>query len=452
MQKLAGGGITTIDGIHFFNPGQLIVSSGSIVINNPDVSLGRLSEGDWDADQGVIDFGGVQVTENGADISLSGPGSEFIGLEPMELILPGGSFSLSTRRNWTTQGDFTNDGLIRTGLGTFFEVAAGSTLTNFDPQTGELNGGKYDLTGRFTFDGADVETLTSEVKLNTTAASFTDSTGQDALRNLAEVSPTGKLELLQGKDLTVSDDLISRGAIILGQNAAGDQSILDIPTAFIQEDGDVLLQGGRIRVNGAYLFEGGKLSGNGDVDADVIANGEVSPGASPGIIRVDGQFVERVNGRVVLEIGGPIPIADHDVLQINGPLGFEGGIAGTLEVRLLGTFMPQIGEQFEVIQARDVQGEFAEFVGLAVAPDIRFIPELTPTGLILRVDRICICDIAAPTRICDIFDFLAFQDQFIQGGGGLFDVCNLDTASGRNVCDIFDFLAFQDLFVLGCDP
>jgi len=62
----------------------------------------------------------------------------------------------------------------------------------------------------------------------------------------------------------------------------------------------------------------------------------------------------------------------------------------------------------------------------------------------------CICDefdTASGIGVCDIFDFLGFQDAFVQGDPR---ACDLDTSSGSGVCDIFDFLAFQDLFVQGC--
>lgn len=62
----------------------------------------------------------------------------------------------------------------------------------------------------------------------------------------------------------------------------------------------------------------------------------------------------------------------------------------------------------------------------------------------------CICDefdTASGVGVCDIFDFLGFQDAFVQGDPR---ACDLDTSSGSGVCDIFDFLAFQDAFVQGC--
>ena len=47
---------------------------------------------------------------------------------------------------------------------------------------------------------------------------------------------------------------------------------------------------------------------------------------------------------------------------------------------------------------------------------------------------------------CDIFDFLAFQNDFVNNAPC---ACGYDTTGGPN-CDIFDFLAFQNDFVSGC--
>jgi hypothetical protein len=43
----------------------------------------------------------------------------------------------------------------------------------------------------------------------------------------------------------------------------------------------------------------------------------------------------------------------------------------------------------------------------------------------------------------DVFDFLCFQDAFVQGDP--YADCD-----GNSVLDVFDFLCFQDAFVVGC--
>ena len=53
------------------------------------------------------------------------------------------------------------------------------------------------------------------------------------------------------------------------------------------------------------------------------------------------------------------------------------------------------------------------------------------------------CDV---NGVLDIFDFLCFQNSFVNGEPY---ACDCDTSTGP-VCDIFDFLCFQDAFVVGC--
>jgi len=57
------------------------------------------------------------------------------------------------------------------------------------------------------------------------------------------------------------------------------------------------------------------------------------------------------------------------------------------------------------------------------------------------------CDQSTGPGMLDVFDFLCFQDRFIQGHPY---ACDCDTATGAAVCDIFDFLCFQDAFAAGC--
>ncbi|MCH8270787.1 MAG: hypothetical protein IH985_06205 [Planctomycetes bacterium] len=47
----------------------------------------------------------------------------------------------------------------------------------------------------------------------------------------------------------------------------------------------------------------------------------------------------------------------------------------------------------------------------------------------------------------DIFDFLCFQNSFVNGDSY---ACDCDTTTRPLVCDIFDFLCFQNAFVGGC--
>ena len=57
------------------------------------------------------------------------------------------------------------------------------------------------------------------------------------------------------------------------------------------------------------------------------------------------------------------------------------------------------------------------------------------------------CDQSTGGGVLDLFDFLCFQNSFVNGEPY---ACDCDTSTGQGVCDIFDFLCFQDAFVGGC--
>ena len=57
------------------------------------------------------------------------------------------------------------------------------------------------------------------------------------------------------------------------------------------------------------------------------------------------------------------------------------------------------------------------------------------------------CDQSTGVGILDVFDFLCFQNSFVNNEAY---ACDCDTSTGSGFCDIFDFLCFQDAFVSGC--
>ena len=68
-----------------------------------------------------------------------------------------------------------------------------------------------------------------------------------------------------------------------------------------------------------------------------------------------------------------------------------------------------------------------------------------PTGAGCPCD--CNFNTSTGNNVCDIFDFLDFQNGFVTG-----EPCAVDrnTSTGVGVADIFDFLDFQNGFVQGC--
>jgi len=71
----------------------------------------------------------------------------------------------------------------------------------------------------------------------------------------------------------------------------------------------------------------GTLMGEGSIQGDVMNNGSVEPGNSPGILTINGNFTQGPGGTLVFEIEGPPnPGIDHDQLIVNGLVNLEGTI------------------------------------------------------------------------------------------------------------------------------
>jgi len=108
--------------------------------------------------------------------------------------------------------------------------------------------------------------------------------------------------------------------------------------------------GGTLLVNGTAtanlsIPELGELSGSGTIIGDITSAGTISPGNSPGILTIDGNYVQAPTGILTIELGGLTPGSEHDQLIITG----DASLGGTLNVQLLDGFQLGEGMQFNII-------------------------------------------------------------------------------------------------------
>ncbi len=106
-------------------------------------------------------------------------------------------------------------------------------------------------------------------------------------------------------------------------------------------------------------LRGGVLEGIGDVIGNVDnSGGVVSPGASPGVLDIQGDYRQGSGGRLLLEIAGRDPNApEFDRLRVTGTMTIDGGI----DVELIGGFEPAPGDEFNVLSGALRLGEFADY-------------------------------------------------------------------------------------------
>jgi len=102
---------------------------------------------------------------------------------------------------------------------------------------------------------------------------------------------------------------------------------------------------------GLTVFQTGLLGGSGVINGNVVNSGIVSPGNSPGVLTINGNFTQTSNGTLLIELAST---SVFDQLIVNG----DASLAGTLQIASFGGFVPKFGQQFDFLLANSISGEF----------------------------------------------------------------------------------------------
>ena len=155
-------------------------------------------------------------------------------------------------------------------------------------------------------------------------------------------SNTGAIVIESGM-LQFDRDFTNQGSIDLGFTQPGGMRAGDI---------DLFVNGPQGRVFGTGLID--------VADAGIAFTnaGVVAPGHSPGVITINGDFVQTASGRLAMEIGGTRPGVEFDLLNISG----RATLAGAIELDLLSNFLPAAGGAFDVVNSTSLVGDFQSVV------------------------------------------------------------------------------------------
>jgi hypothetical protein len=133
---------------------------------------------------------------------------------------------------------------------------------------------------------------------------------------------------------------------------------------------------------GMTLTAGGSLVGNGTAHGEVTnAAGTVAPGASAGLLTIEGDYVQEASGTLAVEVNGP-GATDFDRLSVAG----AARLAGTLAVT--SGFEPAPAAGFQILSSRARSGTFATVTGTTLPGGKRFelvYPVTAPFGARLLV-------------------------------------------------------------------
>lgn len=138
--------------------------------------------------------------------------------------------------------------------------------------------------------------------------------------------------------------------------------------------GNTNINGGTLFVDGSiasantYVNAGGTLGGNGTIFGNVFNSGVVSPGHSPGILHITGNYTQTSGGTLVIEVASS---TSFDKLNIDG----HASLGGTLRVVQLNGYQPKLGDKLVFLTAGGgVSGTFStthnDFLGTLVRLDV----------------------------------------------------------------------------------
>ncbi|HLF98665.1 MAG TPA: filamentous hemagglutinin N-terminal domain-containing protein [Methylococcaceae bacterium] len=369
-------------------------------------------------------------------------------LGSLDLALNGG-FSLDGAGDITVNNDFTWSGGDITGSGVFTTRGqstldagaglsfAGKTWNNtgsvainngtvlFSSPAFNMNGGAFNISTGATADfddtpfnwtagtlaGSGALTLTGGLAvLNITGA------GARVLNGLSLTLPTlnlngGSLDVQSGSlDVSGATTIASGATLALAGGTNNFDGLVTnngtwkiatpITLGSFTNNGLMLLDGGAVLNPGAPgLFknaQSGVLGGTGTIASDLLNEGTLSPGHSPGTLNITGNLILGPTSTLNIELGGNQQGLSYDLINVSGTAALD----GTLNIGLFGNFLPLLGANFDVINYSSATGSFAQVNSPAIFPfttsnfgsffrltsqGVRFPPGTNPIDAILAM-------------------------------------------------------------------
>ena len=295
------------------------------------------------------------------------------------LLIENGSFSAGTTIN---NGQVTLDGVA--------SALDGATLTNNSLVSGNGRiGATLDNTaaGEVRVGSGDTLTFSRTSNVNDGTIDLLGGTIEFTRNfdNNAGGSIVGRGTLITAEGMTNAGTVALSGATeILGDvsNLAGGTIIISGNSTLTFFD-DVVHDGVEIRVSeGSAAVYFGAYSGTGPLTGTGtnFFEGDLNPGSSPGRLYVEGDAVLGLSNTLSIELAGLLPGDDFESVEVLGDL----TLGGTLDIDLLGDYLPAIGDSYTFITAvGGIDGVFDSYL-LPRAQGVRFDIEYLSHAVVLR--------------------------------------------------------------------
>jgi len=272
-----------------------------------------------------------------------------------------------------------NSGSIQLNLGSTLQVSgdvsnSGTIATANSEFGGHYFGNTVNIAGKLT---------------NGTGGTFSLGSVNDAA-NIGYISNAGTILLATGTNLNVNGGSHAATNALPGFLNTGTVDIssggtLASPLTYTQTSGQTTVDGTlRVSSRGTINLAGGSVYGDeGTIQGTIVSNAAINIGDSPltiGQLAFNGNFTQGANGSLTFDIAGPAS-GQYDQLNVSG----HAQLNGLMTVDLLHGYVPQIGNNFDIMNFASESGMFSMVVGLPINGQEHFVLEYNSTNLMLDV-------------------------------------------------------------------
>jgi hypothetical protein len=357
------GTVSAAQGPDFNNSGLVDIVSGQLNL------LGGVSSGQFRTEAGAVlwFWGGTHTLNAGASFSGAGSVRLYQGLSAPQWLVSGGVAvtELELGNNGTISGPgalaigntlFWTNGIIQSNGA--LNISPGARLSILGPSGKTLlqrtinNQGNIFLVNQATVEcgaGAILNNLSSgTIDIQTDATISFNNAGQRLV-----IHNAGDFVKSAGAGITSIDASLNNSGNI--EVKAG---TLDFQGSWTQTQGSTIIESGNVLGGRPLTIGGGSLGGTGIIQAKVINGGITSPGGFPGILSLGpgADYEQLANGVLLAELGGHIAGTQYDQLAV----GDNVSLAGVLELHLINGFVPQPGDQFQILTCVSQTGRFSQ--------------------------------------------------------------------------------------------
>jgi T5SS/PEP-CTERM-associated repeat protein len=213
----------------------------------------------------------------------------------------------------------------------------------------------------------------------------------------------------------IGSSVFSTGAAIVDGAGSVWTNINSLTMGIIGPASLTVSNGGTVQaINGLIVGTLGEVHGNGSITANVQNGGLVSPGNSPGVLTITGNYTQSTAGKLLIELAGTAPGAQYDQLLITGSAALD----GALQVSLLSGFAPSSGSSFDILTATGgITGTFSNQQLPMLAGGLVWNLSYGPNDVILSVGGVL--GDYNHNGIVDAADYILWRKTLGQFGAGL---------------------------------